>query len=158
VADNAAKAVISKFGSQSKLAVALETRQSTVAHWARTGIVPPKWHAKIIEAAAVTGVSVTEYDFMIRRPEVVIRRDRLPYALASAVITVGDGDDGIGAPEIACYNLSDGRRVLSRTSALGALAVAEDVSLGGDLRRYVKPAEKHLRVSLDDELIEFTTT
>ena len=76
----------------------------------------------------------------------------LPAAVASADMTVGDDDD---APAIACYVLSDGRRVLSRTSALAALAGAEDVSLGGDLQRYVKPAEKHLRVALADELIEF---
>lgn len=52
-APNAAKDVISKFGSQGKLAAAIGTRQSTVAHWAQTGIVPPKWQAKIIEAASV---------------------------------------------------------------------------------------------------------
>jgi P63C domain len=156
-AHNAAKAVISKFGSQEKLAEAIGTRQSTVAHWARTGIVPPKWQPKIISAADAANLSVTEYDFVIRQPTAVVRhRQRLPYALASAVLTVGDDADETGAPEIACYNLSDGRRVLSRTSALGALAAAEDVNLGGDLVRYVKPAEKHLRVSLEDELIEFT--
>jgi P63C domain len=156
-APNAAKAVISKFGSQGKLAAALGTRQSTVAHWAQTGIIPAKWQGKIIEAGAMADLSITEYDFVIRQPEVVApRRDHLPYALASAVLTVGDDEDGVEAPEIACYNLSDGRRVLSRTSALGALAAAEDVNLGGDLIRYVKPAEKHLRVSLEDELIEFT--
>lgn len=156
-APNAAKAVISKFGSQGKLAAAIGTRQSTVAHWARTGIIPPKWQPKIIGAAAASDLSVTEYDFVLRRPTVVPeRRDRLPYALASAVLTVGDDEDEVEAPEVACYNLSDGRRVLSRTSALGALAAAEDVSLGGDLVRYVKPAEKHLRVTLEDELIEFT--
>lgn len=154
VTDNAARAVIQKFGSQAKLAAALGTRQSTVAHWARTGNIPPKWFTKIIEAGTSAGVLVSEYDFVVSRPEpVVVRREQLPYALASAVITVGDEDD---APEISCYNLSDGRRVLSRTSALGALAGADDISLGGDLIRYVKPAEKHLRISLEDELIEFT--
>jgi len=157
MASNPAQGVISKFGGQGVLARALGTRQSTVAHWAQTGNVPPKWHAKIIEAGAAAGVTVSKYDFVSEQPLVgtVVRQKQLPYALASAVITVGDDEDETGAPEIACYNLSDGRRVLSRTSALAALAAAEDVNVGGDLRRYVKPAEKHLRVSLDDELIEF---
>jgi P63C domain len=149
---NAAQGIISKFGSQGKLAKAIGTRQSTVAHWAETGNIPPKWQSQIIEAAEEAGLSVTEYDFVISRGRSAAVRE-LPYAVCSADMTVGDEDE---APSVACYVLSDGRRVLSRTSALAALADFQDVTLGGDLLRYVKPAEKHLRITLDDELIEFT--
>lgn len=151
---NPAQSIIRKFGSQGVLARAIGTRQSTVAHWAQTGNVPPKWQPKIIEAAAQAGLGITEYDFVTTKGQaaVAITASGLPYAVCSADMTVGDEK---GAPSIACYVLSDGRRVLSRTSALAALADFHDVTLGGDLLRYVKPAAGHLRISLDDELIEF---
>jgi P63C domain len=156
---NPARSVAEKFGSQAKLAAALNTNQGTVSHWVKTGVIPQKWHTKILDAATEAGLSIMGSDLVTvavlpvaARPPVAVTTE-LPAAVASADMTVGDDN---GAPSIACYVLSDGRRVLSRTSALAALAGAEDVNLGGDLQRYVKPAEKHLRVALADELIEFT--
>jgi hypothetical protein len=156
VAVNPARTIAEKFGSQAKLAAALDTRQGTVSHWVKTGVIPSKWHTKILEASTSAGISLTGAD-LVTVPEMPAPKPSSapsvpPAAIASADMTVGDDD---AAPSIACYVLSDGRRVLSRTSALAALAGAEDVNLGGDLQRYVKPAEKHLRVALADELIEF---
>jgi hypothetical protein len=147
---NAARNVVAQFGGQVKLAEAINTRQSTVSHWVKTGNIPAKWHTPILEAAAAAGVAIAASDLVSVASSPVVTT--LPQAVASADMTVGDEDD---APSVACYVLSDGRRVLSRTSALAALAGAEDVNLGGDLQRYVKPAEKHLRLALADELIEF---
>lgn len=149
---NPAKKVIDKFGGQVKLAALIDTRQSTVSHWAKTGNIPPKWHPAILSAANNTGIALAASDF-VDMPAPAAPTSSPPQAVVSADMTVGDDDD---APSIACYVLSDGRRVLSRTSALSALAGAEDIKLGGDLQRYVEPAEKHLRVALADELIEFT--
>jgi len=147
---NAAQRIVQKFGSQSQLAKLIDTRQSTVAHWSKTGTIPDKWHGKIIGAAASVGRTVEPAEFVnIPIPEAI----ELPSAVASADLTVGDSDD---APSIACYVLSDGRRVISRTSALDAIARAEDTTLGGDLRKYVHPVNAYMRVNLDDELIEFT--
>jgi P63C domain len=76
----------------------------------------------------------------------------VPVALAGAVLTVGDEDD---TAAVQCYILNDGRRVISRTSALAALARSDDRVVGGDLQRYVKPVSAYLRTSLDDEFVEF---
>lgn len=152
---NPARDIANKFGSQAKLAAALNTNQGTVSHWVKTGVIPSKWHTRILEVAASSGIPVAGADLVTVARLPVVEGPvaiPLPAAVATADMTVGDDDD---APSIACYVLSDGRRVVSRTSALAALAGAEDVNLGGDLQRYVKPAEKHLRVALADELIEF---
>lgn len=149
--ESPAKNVVDKFGGQVKLAEAIGTRQSTVSYWVRTGNIPVKWHPTIIKAANEAGITISVTDFA--NNEGTPSPATAPAAIASADMTLGDEED---APSVACYVLSDGRRVLSRTSALAALAGAQDLNLGGDLERYVKPAAKHLRVKLTDELIEFT--
>jgi hypothetical protein len=146
----AADRVIRKFGSQTRLALALETRQSTVSHWSQTGDIPKRWHAKILEAASNQGLEINPGDLINLPGGVSI--PTIPNAIASADMTVGDDQ---GVPSIACYVLSDGRRVISRTSALRTIGRADDLTLGGDLKRYVKPAAKYLRVDLDEELVEF---
>ena len=144
--------IIERFGTQRAFADRLGTKQSTVAYWVKTGRIPQKWHPRILEAAGEGGIQL-EADELLARPTAVVLVPATPSAVCSADLTVGDEE---GAPSIACYVLSDGRRVISRTSALSAIAGGEDRTLGGDLRKYVKPVENHLRVNLDDELIEFT--
>ena len=146
----AAQQIIDKFGSQSKLALALGTRQSTVSHWSQTGDIPKRWHSKILAAAREKELSI-DPDELINTPTGDVGLV-VPSAIASADLVVGEDDE---APSIACYVLSDGRRIISRTSALSAIARADDLTLGGDLKRYVKPAASYLRVDLDDELVEF---
>lgn len=144
--------VVQKFGGQSALASALGITQPAVNYWKRTGNIPAKWHAKIMRVAAERGISVTAADLVATPDEPVEVIDALPHAVARGDLTVGDDD---AAPSIAAYVLSDGRRVISRTSALGAIASAEDRSIGGDLASYVKHVAPFMRVRLEDELIEF---
>lgn len=148
---NTAQRVVAKFGSQTRLAEAIGAGQSTVANWVKIGAVPRKWHDKILQAAAQRGLALASDELTPALVEVLVP-SVLPHAVSLGVLTVGDED---GAPSIACYVLSDGRRVISRTSALNAIAGGEDHSLGGDLRSYVKHVSSFLHVDLDDELIEF---
>jgi hypothetical protein len=146
----AAERIIDKFGNQTRLALVLKTRQSTVSHWRQTGDIPKRWHSKILTAASLQGIALDARE-LVNPPE-----DQpipvVPSAIASADMIVGDDED---APSIACYVLSDGRRVISRTSALRTIGQADDLTLGGDLKRYIKPVAKYLRVDLDAELVEF---
>lgn len=151
MAETAAGRVIAKFGGQSSLARALGLKQSTVSHWAKTGTVPAKWHSKIIHAAAEQGLTVEAGD-LVSTPTLVARRSSgLPVAVVGKKLFVGDEEEY----SVSCYVLDDGRRIISRTSALGALAKSDNRNLGGDLQRYVRPVQDFLRVNLEDELVEF---
>lgn len=147
---NPARRIIKKFGSQTSLASAIGTKQTTVAHWSKTGNIPSKWHNKIMVAANAKGQTIEPADFLPPPTAVPVV---LPSAVASADLTVGDGED---APSVACYVLSDGRRIISRTSALKSIAQSEDNTLGGDLRKYIQPVRAYMRVDLDGELVDFT--
>jgi hypothetical protein len=155
MADTVAARLFVKFGGQTNLARALDIKQSTVSHWAKTGTVPTRWHSKIIQAASERGLSVSAGDLVSAPTLLTARPTGAPVALQDADLTVGDDDD---AAMIHCYVLNDGRRVISRTSALGALARSRPdgtVTVGGDLERYVRPLGDYLRVNLEDELVEF---
>lgn len=138
--------IISAFGGQSALADALDTRQSTVAYWVKVGRVSTKWQAKILAAAAERDLQVSPSDF-VTVPEAVAVPP-LPTARYSGGLV-------LGSEEIACYVLSDGRRVISRTSATTALS---GIKRGGDLKSYVGVSNlaKYLNLNLDEELVEFT--
>lgn len=138
--------VVERFGSQRALALALGTKQSTVAYWVKSGRIPTKWHGELMTAAQERGVALEPADF-VEAPTVEVLPD-VPVALYEGELTLGHGDD---AGKVRCYVLSDGRRVISRTSATGALTGAS----GGDLKAYVKPVASFLSVNLDDELTEF---
>lgn len=152
MADTVAGHMIAKFGGQSNLARALGIKQSTVSHWAKTGTVPVRWHSKIIQAAADQGLDVTAGDLVSTPTVMAVRPTKVPVALTGAVLTVGDEDE---TAAVHCYILNDGRRVISRTSALAALAMSDERVVGGDLQRYVKPVGVYLRTNLDDEFVEF---
>src|ERR1035441_2035869 len=122
--------IIAKFGSQSNLARALNIKQSTVSHWAKTGTVPVRWHSKIIQAASDRGMSVSAADLVSTPMVLKVQATEIPVAITGAWLTVGDDDDWY---KVSCYVLNDGRRVISRTSALGALAQSDERSVGGDL-------------------------
>jgi hypothetical protein len=139
--------IIEAFGGQSALADALDTRQSTVSYWVKTGRVSAKWQAKILAAAAERDLQVSPGDF-VTVPETVSAPPVLPAARYSGGLV-------LGSEEIACYVLSDGRRVISRTSATTALS---GIKRGGDLKSYVGVSNlaKYLDLNLDEELVEFT--
>jgi hypothetical protein len=138
--------VISKFGGQSALASAIGKRQSTVQHWAKTGIVPSKWHELVLSAAQKAAINLRPGD-LVQVPEV------LP-AAAKKPLAKWWGDLQIGDAEIPVYVLEDGRRVLSRTGATGLLT---DGRGGGNLESYlhVKALERYMPVDLPDQMIEF---
>ena len=64
---NTAQKVIEKFGSQTVLAEVIGKGQTTVAHWAKTGIIPAKWHGPILDAARSRGILLTSDDLIFRQ-------------------------------------------------------------------------------------------
>src|ERR1700683_4227693 len=117
--ETVASRIFAKFGGQSSLARALDLKQGTVSHWAKTGTVPVRWHSKIIQAAADRGLDVAAGDLVSTPTIMAVRPTVVPVALTGAVLTVGDD---VETAKVHCYILNDGRRVISRTSALAALA------------------------------------
>lgn len=63
---NTAQRVIDKFGSQTAVAEVIGKRQSTVAHWAKTGVIPAKWHGTLLDAAKSRGISLRPEDLIFR--------------------------------------------------------------------------------------------
>lgn len=56
-------AVISKFGTQTRLAEAIDRDQSTIAHWKRRGVIPAREQGRILQAAEKLGIDLTPVDF-----------------------------------------------------------------------------------------------
>ena len=141
-----AERVISKFGGQTALADAINKRQSTVQHWAKTGLIPAKWYGHILKRATALNIDLSASD-LVEEVEV------LPPAAAKPVAKWW-GDLQIGNAEIPVYVLDDGRRVLSRTGATGLLTGGKG---GGNLESYlgVRPLEAYLPADLPDHMIEF---
>lgn len=66
---NTAQKVIEKFGSQTALAELIGKGQSTVAHWAKTGVIPAKWHSTILDAASLRGIPMSPADLIFRQSD-----------------------------------------------------------------------------------------
>lgn len=123
-----------------------------MSYWVQQGRIADKWHARILQAAADRGidlgVSTDPAEEAESEPESA--RSDLPIARYAGVLDVGS--------EISCYVLSDGRRVISRTSATGALT---GIRGGGDLVSYVEvevlaPYMAGRGVRLGEELVDFS--
>lgn len=56
--------IVAKFGGQSALASMLGKGQSTVAYWVKTGTIPAKWQALILDAAEDYGIELSAADFI----------------------------------------------------------------------------------------------
>lgn len=54
-----ASQIIDRFGGEAVLGSALGVGKSSVAYWVKTGVVPAKWHARLIELAKQRGVPLT---------------------------------------------------------------------------------------------------
>jgi hypothetical protein len=65
-----AKQIIEKFGGQSALADLLGKGQSTVSYWAKTGVIPAKWHGILIELGKKHGIALGATDFIIEATNV----------------------------------------------------------------------------------------
>lgn len=59
-----AKEIIERFGGQTALAKLLGKGQSTVAYWAKTGIIPAKWQPELISIAIKNGINLSAHDFV----------------------------------------------------------------------------------------------
>jgi hypothetical protein len=59
-----ARQIIDRFGGQSALGELLGKGQSTVAHWAKTGIIPAKWQPKLLVLSMRHGVGLTASDLV----------------------------------------------------------------------------------------------
>src|SRR5258708_7458005 len=123
---NAAQTIVEKFGGPAKLAKLVGKGQSTVQYWIKTGAIPAKWQAVLLQLAQEHNVDLTAGDF-VKVPEIVRSSGGLPMADWSGELEIGDG-------RLACYVLNDGRRVISRTGATFVLAGAKG---GGQLEKYV---------------------
>lgn len=93
MADTVTARLFAKFGGQTNLARALGINQSTVSHWAKTGMVPTRWHSKIIQVAADQGLNVAAGDLVSTPTLVAVRPTSVPVALVGNVLTVGDEDE-----------------------------------------------------------------
>lgn len=58
------KHIISQFGGQTALAKLLGINQSAVAYWAKTGNIPSKWHARILDLARLIGLPMSAEDLI----------------------------------------------------------------------------------------------
>lgn len=59
-----AKDIISLFGGQSELALALGRGQSTVGYWAKVGLIPAKWQLPLLDLARQREIVLTAEDFV----------------------------------------------------------------------------------------------
>jgi hypothetical protein len=59
-----ASEIIARFGGPSALARLLDKTPSTVAYWARIGVIPAKWQATLLMLAKQQGISLTPEDFI----------------------------------------------------------------------------------------------
>lgn len=68
-----AKRVIDKFGGQTALAALIGKGQSTVAYWAKTGIIPAKWQRNLLDIAAQNGVELSADDFVLGPQNLIVQ-------------------------------------------------------------------------------------
>ena len=141
----AATDVIAKFGGQSALARLIGKSQGTVQHWAKSGIIPAKWHSELLRVAAEHSVDLGPAD-LVETPSVEVI-DKPPRAQWWGDLTLGD-------ELVSCFVLDDGRRVISRTGATDALTGKKG---GGNLESYlgVDALSDYLPPDLEDQWIDF---
>lgn len=143
-----AEYVIGKFGGQTALAGVIGKGASTVQHWAKVGRIPAKWHGVILDAARQAGINLDPSDF-VEVPGIVevLIEPKVPEARWSGEMNLADG--------VPCYVLDDGRRVISRTGAVGVLTGKKG---DGNLENYigVKGLVNYMPPGVHDEMVEFS--
>ncbi|MNU45837.1 P63C domain protein [compost metagenome] len=128
--------LISRFGSQSDLARALGTKQSTVQYWASTGKVPIKWHSKIIAAGKSIGLHIDPIELQSSRSSAPTNKTEI---IAHAVGQMPSpfakwrGKIDLGGDELDVYVLDTGDRVIALRSAVRSIADADS----GDLAKFI---------------------
>lgn len=139
----AANSIIQKFGGQSALAKLLNKKQSTVQHWAKTGIIPAKWQATLIEIASRNGIDLTPGDFVVVKSNTTVSIESLyPRATHYGELHI---DENTIMP---CWVLSSGERVFSLTGIMKGLI---NIEKGGQLPDYI--GAKAIKQFLPEDLI-----
>jgi len=143
---NTAQKVIKKFGGQSALANFIGKRQSTVQHWAKSGIIPAKWQRELLSLAQQHNIDLSSNDFMTSEIEVV-KEPSTPVARWQGILPIGN-------EELPCYVLDDGRRVISRT---GATSLLTERKGGGNLEGYIRvqSLRPYLPGTISERMITF---
>ena len=62
---SAAREIIKLFGGQSALAALIGKGQSTVAYWAKSGVIPAKWQSILLKLAQEKNISLSADDFIL---------------------------------------------------------------------------------------------
>lgn len=130
---NRAESVIARFGSQSELARALSTKQSTIQYWATTGKIPIKWHQKVINAGKSIGLHIETSEF---KPGPISQSQESIQPTATSLsspFAKWRGKIDLGGDELDVYVLDTGDRVISLRSAVKSIADADS----GDLAKFI---------------------
>lgn len=128
---NAAEKVIARFGGQNALARLLEKRQSTIYNWAKAGVIPIKWHGRLLALAQEQNVSLYSADFV---PD---DRSSGGSGLSKRTVPVATHWGELEVAEDArlpCYVLETGERVFSLKGVVQGLIGTD----GGQLAEYLK--------------------
>ena len=59
-----AREVVDKFGGQTALAKLLDIGQSNIAYWVQKGVIPSKWHAKLLSLGLQNSIDIAPADFI----------------------------------------------------------------------------------------------
>ena len=135
------KAIVEKFGGQTKLAELIGKRQSTIAHWVKTGVIPAKWPPMLLKIARENTIDLKPSDFL---PE----EDGAPMLLEAT--HTGNFKEEFGI-EVECYVLNDKAKtaVISQRGMGAALKLGEG---GRSLPRFVEG--KVISEAMGGELME----
>jgi hypothetical protein len=142
---NAAQKIIEKFGGQSALAKLLGKGQSTIQHWASTGLIPAKWQPRLLALAGQQGIALGSSEFMEIKSNIEVL-PKLPEAKWMGYLP-------IGAAQLPVFVLDDGRRVISRTGATGILTKNKG---GGNLESYLAVEALKGYVPSNIAMVEFS--
>jgi hypothetical protein len=122
---------------------------STVQYWANSGIIPAKWHSRLLARAQEQGIELYPGDFVepvVVDVEIVEPEEQpLPVAKWPGTLTIGNA-------ELLVYVLDNGHRVISRTSATSLLTSKKG---GGNLEQYIGVESLKNYLPDDLEIFEF---
>src|ERR1035437_6068542 len=91
-----AKAIIERFGGQTALAKLLGRGQSTIGYWAKSGVIPAKWHGPLLDLALQRGVPLSPHDFLADSSP----QGRSPDSLESAPPNAGQPETELDASTV----------------------------------------------------------
>ncbi|WCT14558.1 P63C domain-containing protein [Mucilaginibacter jinjuensis] len=112
---NAAQNIIEKFGGQTELAQLIGKGQSTIAHWAKTGLIPAKWRTHLLSLAEQKGIDLTSEDFDLLPDDFPNVNSNLPKATHY-------GDLPLNGITLSAA-VVDGKRLLSERSLANAFGI-----------------------------------